>query len=104
MSGCPAAGGFNVKLNIVPSADYWNVWTEVPLGITIWVLHALVSTLDETLLLLPERWRPHALVGYDVPGVVCLDQCVAVGDPACVVDIAIDRDPVRAAQRLASLP
>ena len=30
------AGGFNVKLNIVPSADYWNVWTEVPLGITIW--------------------------------------------------------------------
>ena len=31
-----AAGGFNVKLNILPSADYWNVWTEVPLGITIW--------------------------------------------------------------------
>ena len=31
-----AAGGFNVNLKIVPEADYWNVWTEVPLGITIW--------------------------------------------------------------------
>ena len=28
------------------------VW--VPLGITIWVLHFLVTTLDQTLLLLPE--------------------------------------------------
>ena len=28
------------------------VW--VPLGITIWVLHFLLSTLDQTLLLLPE--------------------------------------------------
>ena len=36
-----AAGGFNIKLNILPSADYWNVWTEVPLGITIWVTRPL---------------------------------------------------------------
>lgn len=31
-----AAGGFNIKLNLMPSAQYWDVWTEVPLGITIW--------------------------------------------------------------------
>ena len=31
-----AAGGFNIRLNLVPSSDYWNVWTEVPLGITHW--------------------------------------------------------------------
>jgi len=31
-----AAGGFDIKLNILPSAQYWDVWTEVPLGITIW--------------------------------------------------------------------
>lgn len=31
-----AAGGFNIKLNLVPSSQYWDVWTEVPLGITIW--------------------------------------------------------------------
>ena len=45
------AGGFNVKLNIVPSADYWNVWTEVPLGITIWAhrpLGTMVMSLGYT--------------------------------------------------------
>ncbi len=31
-----AAGGFDIKLNIMPSSNYWDVWTEVPLGITIW--------------------------------------------------------------------
>jgi uncharacterized membrane protein len=42
------------------------VW--VPLGITIWVLVFLVSTLDQTLLLLPESARPEALVGFHIPG------------------------------------
>lgn len=42
------------------------VW--VPLGITIWVLHWLVTTLDQTLLLLPEGARPEALVGFYIPG------------------------------------
>lgn len=42
------------------------IW--VPLGITIWVLHAIVTTMDQTLLLLPEHWRPHYLIGFDVPG------------------------------------
>ncbi len=42
------------------------VW--VPLGITIWVLHALVSALDQTLLLVPEAWRPEALFGFPIPG------------------------------------
>jgi uncharacterized membrane protein len=42
------------------------VW--VPLGITIWVLHFLVTTLDQTLLLVPERARPEALFGFYIPG------------------------------------
>jgi uncharacterized membrane protein len=42
------------------------VW--VPLGITIWVLHFLLSTLDQTLLLVPESWRPEALLGFRIPG------------------------------------
>jgi uncharacterized membrane protein len=42
------------------------VW--VPLGITIWVLHSLVTTLDQTLLLVPEGARPEALVGFHIPG------------------------------------
>ncbi|HEX6976159.1 MAG TPA: DUF502 domain-containing protein [Vicinamibacterales bacterium] len=42
------------------------VW--VPLGITIWVLHFLLSTLDQTLLLLPESLRPEHWLGFRVPG------------------------------------
>ena len=42
------------------------VW--VPLGITIWVLHFLLSTLDQTLLLVPESWRPESLLGFRIPG------------------------------------
>jgi peptide/nickel transport system substrate-binding protein len=30
------AAGFEIDLNILPSAQYWDIWTEVPLGITIW--------------------------------------------------------------------
>ena len=41
------------------------VW--VPLGITIWVLHFLLSTLDQTLLLLPESIRPEHF-GFRIPG------------------------------------
>lgn len=42
------------------------VW--VPLGITIWVLHFLVTTLDQTLLLFPEYARPDAYLGMHIPG------------------------------------
>src|SRR6185295_17301584 len=42
------------------------VW--VPLGITIWVLHFLVTTLDQTLLLFPESARPEAVFGFRIPG------------------------------------
>jgi len=43
------------------------VW--VPLGITLWVLHFLLSTLDQTLLVLPESARPEALFGFSIPGI-----------------------------------
>ena len=42
------------------------VW--VPLGITIWVMVWLVTTLDQTLLLIPENLRPEALFGFHIPG------------------------------------
>jgi hypothetical protein len=40
---------------------------------------------------------------YHVPGLVRLDQCLAVGDPGCVIDVTIVRGQPRAAQGLASL-
>ncbi len=42
------------------------IW--VPLGITIWVLDALIGAMDTTLLLLPEHWRPDHLLGIHIPG------------------------------------
>jgi uncharacterized membrane protein len=42
------------------------IW--VPLGITIWVLDALIGAMDTTLLLLPENWRPEYWLGFRVPG------------------------------------
>jgi uncharacterized membrane protein len=42
------------------------VW--VPLGITLWVLHFLVTTLDQTLLLFPESAQPDRLLGMHIPG------------------------------------
>ena len=42
------------------------IW--VPLGITLWVLHLLVSTMDQTLLLLPEEFQTESWLGFHVPG------------------------------------
>lgn len=42
------------------------VW--VPLGITLWVLHFLISTLDQTLLVLPTALQPENVIGFRVPG------------------------------------
>ena len=41
----------------------------VPLAITLWVLHAVISTMDQSLLLLPEQWQPEQLVGFKVLGI-----------------------------------
>lgn len=40
----------------------------VPLAITLWVLHAIISTMDQSLLLLPVEWRPEKLVGFQMLG------------------------------------
>ncbi len=42
------------------------VW--VPLGITLWVLNLTISTMDQTLLLLPAEWQPDRVLGIHIPG------------------------------------
>lgn len=42
--------------------------TLVPLVITLWVLDWVVSTLDQTLRILPEAWQPQQLFGMHIPG------------------------------------
>lgn len=43
------------------------IW--VPLAITAWVLALIVSTMDQTLLLLPASVRPEHLLGFYIPGI-----------------------------------
>ncbi len=40
----------------------------IPIFVTVWVMQVLVDLMDQTLLLLPEQWRPEALLGFRIPG------------------------------------
>ena len=53
------------------------VW--VPLGITLWVLNLTISTMDQTLLLLPENWHPDKLLGIHIPGLGIILTLAVVG-------------------------
>jgi uncharacterized membrane protein len=52
------------------------IW--VPLVITLWVLDILISTMDQSLRLLPPEWRPEALFGYHIPGLGMILTLLAV--------------------------
>jgi uncharacterized membrane protein len=40
----------------------------VPLAITAWVLNLVIGTMDQSLLIVPERWQPRHFIGFDIPG------------------------------------
>ncbi|HQY48059.1 MAG TPA: DUF502 domain-containing protein, partial [Usitatibacteraceae bacterium] len=42
------------------------VW--IPLAITFWVLSLLVELMDQSLLIVPARFRSDALLGFHLPG------------------------------------
>jgi len=42
------------------------IW--LPLGMTAWVLKFLITTMDQSLLLLPESIQPERLLGMNIPG------------------------------------
>lgn len=46
------------------------IW--VPLVITVWVLSAIIGTMDQSLRLLPEALHPTHLFGFNIPGVGAL--------------------------------
>jgi uncharacterized membrane protein len=50
----------------------------VPLIITLWVLDWVVSTLDQTLRILPGAWQPDQLFGFHVPGLGVIFALVVV--------------------------
>jgi len=42
------------------------VW--LPLGVTIFLIRTLIGVMDQSLRLLPAKYRPEALLGFDIPG------------------------------------
>ena len=46
------------------------IW--VPIGITLWVLDLVITTMDLSLSLLPQTWQPVAVLGRHVPGLGAL--------------------------------
>ena len=46
------------------------VW--IPLAITLWVLSLLVELMDQSLLIVPARYRSDALLGFHLPGLGAL--------------------------------
>ncbi|MEW5967647.1 MAG: DUF502 domain-containing protein [Pseudomonadota bacterium] len=53
------------------------IW--VPLGITLWVLHLLIGTLDQSLAFLPADWQPEAWIGMRVPGLGVVLTLLVIG-------------------------
>jgi len=49
-----------------------------PLGITIWVLEWVVTTLDTTLKILPKAWQPDEWLGLHIPGLGVIFALVVV--------------------------
>ena len=60
------------------------IW--IPLVITLWVLDLIVSTLDQSLRLLPVQWHPRVLVGHD-EGLLFVD---LLAPSERVLDIGMD--------------
>jgi uncharacterized membrane protein len=52
------------------------IW--IPLAITLWVLELIVSTMDQSLLLLPPQYQPQTLIGYQIPGLGALLTVIVV--------------------------
>jgi uncharacterized membrane protein len=46
------------------------IW--VPIGITLWVLDVVITTMDLSLSLLPAQWQPVAVLGWHLPGLGAL--------------------------------
>jgi uncharacterized membrane protein len=52
------------------------IW--IPLAITVWVLHLIVSTMDQSLRFIPATLRPENLFGVAIPGIGAILTLVVV--------------------------
>lgn len=74
------------------------VW--LPLGVTVLVLKVMVDVMDRTLLLIPEPYRPEALLGFKIPGLGLLLSIIVVLVTGIVVANLFGRQVVAAWEAL----
>lgn len=68
------------------------IW--LPILATLWVVTFFIHVMDETLLLLPSRYRPEALVGFALPGLGAVFAFVVVLATGLLVTNLIGRQLV----------
>lgn len=74
------------------------VWA--PLAVTYWVVNALISFMDRSMLLLPRAYRPEELLGFQLPGMGAFFAIVIVLVTGALVANILGRSLVHAWERL----
>jgi uncharacterized membrane protein len=86
-----AAGGrkWGLRRYLVAGILIW-----LPILATLWVVTFFIHIMDETLLLLPSRYRPEAVVGFALPGIGAVFAFVVVLATGLLVSNLIGRQLV----------
>jgi uncharacterized membrane protein len=86
-----AAGGrkWSLRRYLVAGVLIW-----LPILATLWVVTFFIHIMDETLLLLPSRYRPEALVGFALPGLGAVFAFIVVLATGLLVSNLIGRQLV----------
>ena len=94
----PAAAGsrkWSLRRYLVAGILIW-----LPILATLWVVTFFIHIMDETLLLLPIRYRPEALVGFALPGLGAVFAFIVVLATGLLVTNLIGRQLVAFSEEL----
>ena len=74
-----AQAGINLQLNVLPTAQYWEVWDTNPFGLTFWTHRPLAVMLHKLAYRSDAKWNETAFksASYDA----ALDDAAAAPDP-----------------------
>ena len=96
MTPAPAGGRkWSLRRYLVAGILIW-----LPILATLWVVTFFIHIMDETLLLLPLRYRPEALVGFALPGLGAVFAFIVVLATGLLVTNLIGRRLVRFSEEL----
>ena len=95
--GKPGKGGRFVTLRrwLIAGILVW-----APLAVTFWVVNALISFMDKSIVLLPPAYRPEALIGFELPGMGAFFAVVIVLLTGALVANILGRSLIHAGERL----